>query len=239
MKRWQISLVLLLSIVAAVTTVAYGGHTTFSPAAWRHAPDSIFPFWSREGLLHQFAAKTELVGLERARVTALLGPPGKTFELFYPASGPVGSSDIYRLSARNDRSFRIDYGVDGKVTKDFVDTAPCECRGCAELPTTPDRVMPIEVLNKFLADDRKQAARTELTVAALEAALGRPGRHATATVTVGQVWVDFVDAWRIAGENARFFFADGHAPLTSWKSFDDAIVTSYAVVTMRPQCLAP
>lgn len=44
--------------------------------------------------------------------------------------------------------------------------------------------------------------------------------------------------WRIAGENDRFFFADGHAPLRSWKSFDDAIVMSYAVVTMRPHCLA-
>lgn len=237
-KRWRISLFLLLAIIAAIAAVAHDGHGTFSPAAWRQAADSHFPFWSREGLLDQFAAKTELVGLERARVTALLGPPGKSFELFYPASGPVGVTDIYRLSARNDRSFRIDYGVDGKVIKDFVDATPCECRGCAELPTTPDLVMPIEALNNFLAEDRTQGARTQLTVAGLEAALGRPGRRATATVTRGQVWVEFVDAWRIAGENDRFFFADGHEPLRSWKSFEDAIVMSYAVVTMRPQCLA-
>jgi hypothetical protein len=136
MKRWRISVALLLSIGAAIAAVAYGGHTTFSPAAWRQAPDSIFPFWSREGLLHQFAAKTVLVGLERARVTALLGPPGKTFELFYPASGPVGSSDIYRLSARNDRSFRIGYGVDGKVIKISWTRHPASV---ADAPNSPRR----------------------------------------------------------------------------------------------------
>jgi hypothetical protein len=134
MERWRTSLVLLLSIVAAVTVVAYGGHTTFSPAAWRQAPNSYSPFWSRKGLLEQLAAKTMFLGLERERVIALLGSPGKAVKFYYPASGAVGSADIYRLSASNDRSFRIDYDIDGKVARDVVDTSPCECRGCAELP---------------------------------------------------------------------------------------------------------
>jgi hypothetical protein len=203
--------------------------------AWLQAPKSQGAHWNREPQLDRIVAGIKLEGMTRAKVLSLLGQPGYS-QHDYPGPTRV---DGYRLSAKNDKTFRVDYDREDKVTGDMIDSGPCNCPFC----TTSAPVLPAAVLNKSgLMDARRyEYVPSDLTVAVFEKKLGGPGQRDSSLNTVGgQVWLGYSDTWRISGSPNQFLIADGHVPARTAPAgeISDKPVESWAVVSFAPECLA-
>jgi hypothetical protein len=113
---------LLLALVS--TPIRAEDPAPFSLEAWQQAADSKAPEWSRRDLLDQFAATTTINGMTREELRRRLGAPGIAEAIYFPGEGPQGGIDFYRLSAKNEDSFRVDYDAEGKVTGNVIEASP-------------------------------------------------------------------------------------------------------------------
>lgn len=188
-------------------------------------------------MLKPLATEHDLKGMTRREVIALLGEPGYADESYFDGHLDY-RIDLYGLSAKNDKSLRVDYDRGDKVTAYDVEGPPCACPDCADVG--PDKIVPMETLSRAVLTKHRETSNEEITIAQLEARLGRPGQRSSMMNQVGgQVWVNYEDIWRIANSDHRFFLASGHAPRTQWKSFEDAGMLSYSVISLTLECLTP
>jgi hypothetical protein len=62
--------------------------------------------------------------MTREELRRRLGAPGIAEAIYFPGEGPQGGIDFYRLSAKNEDSFRVDYDAEGKVTGNVIEASP-------------------------------------------------------------------------------------------------------------------
>jgi TPR repeat protein len=222
----------------------------FSAEAWRQAPLSS-PDWSREQMVRQFvdAFKTldqpayvmAPTGLDRARVLSLLGQPGHSDEEYDLHGGLRGSVDEYRLSARNDHLYQIEYDANRKVVGGIILSDGCNLDlssfddAPAIMKQTLDRFA-TESASKGMAMDSKP-----MTIAQFEAWVGTPGKHLSSSYTAGgQLWNGYEVWWRVADNSHRYLTASGSVANRDWKEdkFGEETINGYDVVTLLPDCLA-
>lgn len=200
--------------------------------AWFGAPKTQGSHWNREPQLDRMVAGVELTGMPRAKVLDLFGQPGYSVEN-YPGHSRI---DEYRLSAGNDKNFRIDYNAEGNVTGDFIESSPCNCPLC----TTKAPLLSAAVLKKngLLQD---QPPSQNLTVTAFEKKLGSQGQlDLSHNVVGGQMWLNYSETWRISDTPNQFLIADGHVPARTapTNEIGDKLIESWALVSFAPECLA-
>jgi hypothetical protein len=229
--RSFIGVAFLISVLACKATQ----HDTASAReAWLRAPNSHSWFWNREPQLDRIFADVKLEGMTRTQVLNLLGQPGYS-QVTYPG---VTRFDEYRLSAKNNQNFRIDYDYDGKVTENMIESSPCSCRLCtADVPAVPSAVLQKTGL---LSGKRDDTVPPSLTMAVLDKKLGHTGKiDSSRNVVGGQVWFNYSETWRIDGSPNQFLIADGHV---TWRDAptDEVAgkpVGAWALITFAPECL--
>ena len=200
-------------------------------AEWLQAPKTQAANWDREPLLDKLVAGSNLNGYSRARVLGIFGQPGYSADLI----SDQGRMDEYRLSAANDKAFRIDYDADNKVTSYMVEASGCQCPLCAaDAPVLSEAVLK----NSSLM--RASTSPGSFTMAELEKILGRAGKVDLAHNTVGgQVWLDYSETWHLEGQPHQFLIVDGHTPARDapMDEFRDKTALSWATVNFAPECL--
>ncbi|MDI3469166.1 MAG: hypothetical protein OJF62_001229 [Pseudolabrys sp.] len=231
---------------AAPQTQASG---KFSAEAWRQAPLASLN-WSREAMVRQFVDEYKtsdqgyemaLAGLDRTRILSLLGKPGSSDEDYDLHGGLWSINDEYRLSARNDHSYRITYGANRKVTASLVeDGCNLDLSSFSDAPT-----IPAAAIGKFAAGNPEAKATLfdskKMTIAQFEASIGAPGKHLSSTSVVGgMAWVGYEVSWRFDDGSHRYLTVSGHVARSNWKEdkFDEETINGYSVVTLLPDCLA-
>jgi hypothetical protein len=208
---------------------------------WQHAVDPHSPKWSREALLNRMLADTRVEDLDRQQVLALLGPPGYASESYFPGQGLSGRVDAYRLSAKNDRSFRVNYQASGKVARGGIEPGPCACPRCGDLAGNTDIILQDAIVTDLLTSKLVSDQLSSTKIAELEELVDHPGKRAVQHATAGgQAWVDYYVIWRIAGGGGdHFLIGSGHVQSRDWRSFEDAKVETYDLVTVNAECQAP
>lgn len=191
--------------------------------------------WNREQDIAPILNGRQIEGMSRAAVLNLFGDPGYS-AVNYPGSSRI---DEYRLSAKNNRVFRIDYGRDGVAESGWVEEGACNCPICeADSPAVS-----IETIRRAGLLKDRGFIDGSLTVRKLEQQLGAPGSWDSGTHTAGgQVWLSYSDTWRITGQPSQsdqYLIADGHTPFRGFQpgKEKDLGVDSWAVVTFIPNCL--
>jgi hypothetical protein len=226
----------VVAIVCALAVLASEPLKKVPPGiSWRAAV-GMGSGWNREQFIGPILNGRPIEGMPRTRVLELFGNPGYS-STDYPGTTRI---DQYRLSAKNDRTFRIDYDREGKVTGDSIEDGPCDCPICrADSPSVS-----IETIRKAGLLQQREFIDGSLTVGKLEAQLGQPGSWSAGNSTAGQqVWFGFSDTWRITGGQAtpdEYFIADGHTPFLNYRRLGSEkrlAVDSWAVVTFAPGCL--
>lgn len=189
--------------------------------------------WNREQFLAPILDGRHLEGTPRYKVLSLFGNPGYT-AVNYPGTTRI---DEYRLSAKNDRVFRIDYDHEGNVQYYSVEDGPCDCPICR----TDAPAVSLETIQHAGLLRQREFNDGSLTIKKLEKQLGKAGSLDSDQSTVGgMVWFTFSDTWRVADRQDHYFVADGHVP---WSTLNiekpkDSSVLSWSVVTYAPGCLA-
>jgi hypothetical protein len=200
--------------------------------AWLFAPKSQEAKWNRQPLLDRLLAGLDLVGKPRANVMSLLGRPGYSAKL-YPQRSEI---DMYRLSAANDQSFRLDYDAGNVVTADMIDRSPCSCDFCtAEAPVLSAVAMTKSGLT------RPSFGQDGLTMSAFESMLGERGKlRLSRDVAGGQMWLNYIEFWRVEGAPHQFLIVSGHTPSRDAPTNDvgGKRVESWALISFAPDCLA-
>ena len=210
---------------------------------WKIAP-SMGGYWNREQHLATIFAKRRLEGMSRRDVLKLLGQPGYS-AIIYPGNTRI---DEYRLSAKNDLSYRIDYEPDskyiddGKAHGDYIESSACSCPACAaDAPAVP-----LATLRKtgLLSLKNDATIPADLRIATLEKQLGGGKVESSRGIAGGMVWFNYSETWRVNhidadGSTNQFFIADGHVP---WRDApNDEIsgqpIGGWSVVTFAPECL--
>jgi hypothetical protein len=236
-RNWPAFAVIALFAIAGGCDETAAPPQAFSSAAWLQAPGSSAD-WSRVALLRQFAAETNINGLAREEVVRLLGEPGMTNEIFYPGKGFQGRIDFYRLSAKNEDSFRIDYDAADKVSGNSIEARPCFCALCAA--STASTEVKADALHSSVLAPAPDGEYATQSFAALAALVGGPGTRSTTEVRIGsQTWAIYSEIWRVANEAHRFFTAAGRAPLRQQQPHDEASVGDYGLIRNWPECLHP
>jgi hypothetical protein len=210
---------------------------------WRIAV-GLGPTWDREQYLTAIFSKRKLEGMSRTEVLKLLGQPGYS-AIVYPGNTRI---DEYRLSAKNDRSYRIDYELDSKniyddrAHGDYIESSACSCPACA----TDAPAVPIATLQKtgLLNLKRDATVPANLRMSTLEKQLGRGKVQSSRDVTGGMVWFNYSETWRVNHNDAdgspnQFFIADGHVP---WRDAPNDEISGqptggWSVVSFAPECL--
>ena len=232
-----ISAILILSGVspANANDAAFG---SFSALAWRNAPNQDPQDWSRESLLAGLPSLEQMQQQARATIIARLGMPGISYELYTPGMGRQARLDIYRLSAKNDRVFRIDYDAKDRLKSDEVESSSCGCPLCSQVPADTNAIVAMRVLARtaLMGSGPYPAVTTRRQVEVLLGHAGQP--HSVIEQIGGQAWVDYSDIWRIAGAGERFFIASGYVTVRDRETREDAElpITSYAIATVGPDC---
>jgi hypothetical protein len=202
---------------------------------WRTA-NGVGNTWNREQFIEPILNGKQIEGMTRAKMIQLFGDPGYT-AVNYPGSSRI---DEYRLSARNNRIFRVDYGRDGIAVHGWVEDGACDCPICkADAPTVA-----AETLNRTTLL-KQEFVDSELTIARLEKQLGASGSWNSGSSTAGgQVWLGYSDTWRLTSGSSqaqpnRFFIADGHTPMRDFQfgKEKELQVGSWAIVTWIPGCM--
>jgi hypothetical protein len=228
---------LLVLVVARTSGGAAETLGRFSPEAWRNAASQQSDDWSREPLLKQFAAGTDIRAMPRAEVIHWLGAPGVSQQIYSPGEGARGRIDVYRLSAKNDDSFRIDYDDGDKVTANAIEPRACACELCA-LTRADAASLPVEMLEGSVLKKDPDGLRKSVTLAEVEKNLGRPGQHHSEDARIGgRMWEISTALWHVSGNPRRFFIASGTVPTTDRKEFDQVLVENFALVEAWPECL--
>jgi len=225
----------LICVIAMYgTTYGADGSKFFSPEAWRQAAEATDD-WSREAMVSQLETANQLSGMDRTKVIALLGTPGYAARRFSMGVGSLGHYDMYRLSTKNDRAYVIVYDASDKVTNERIETQACACPLCtADAPAISDAGFRTTLLKE---EDVRQ--NRNVTIAAFEALVGKPGTHSSKTDMAGaQLWVNYTDVWRVAGKDHDFLLAEGKHQAKDWSSdtFGEGLVSAYAFITLTPEC---
>ena len=238
-RAWQcgvaLGLGLLVCGVLEMLACSAASPVGLSPRdAWLSAPKLQGARWNREKELDRLVAGRNLAGKTRAEMVREFGEPGYSW-LDYPGGSRI---EEYRLSAKNDTAFRVDYDEDGKVHEDSIESSGCVCLLCkADAPAVPMGV----VQGSGLLKKGDGYVPSGLTMAQVEGKLGSRGRVETSrNVMGGQVWFGYSETWRIGDRPGEWFEADGHV---SWRNApDDSVgkqpVESWSVMTFAPDCLA-
>jgi hypothetical protein len=214
---------------------AHAVQAGFSPQAWRGAVDSKSSTWSRKELLSQFYNQYRLEGMPRVRVIELLGEPAIAYEL-YPVSDQRERIDVYRLSAKNEDSLRIEYNTQDKVSSAFVDTRSCKAEAFAGAAPVAEKVLISATLEKVLEKYSREQI-TSMQISQLEALIGKSDKNwSRKSLVGGQTWMYYNYVWRLSVNGRRVFTAYGHVPLRNWDE-TGARVHSYAIISMGPDCL--
>jgi len=221
----------LISLLACNATQR---DTTSAREAWLETSKSHSPFWNREPQLDRIVAGVKLEAMTRAQALSLFGQPGYS-QVTYPGATRF---DEYRLSAKNNRNFRIDYDYDGNVREDMIESSPCSCRLCtANVPSVPYAALQKGGLVSGRRDD---TVSPSLTMAVLNIKLGHAGKiDSSRNVMGGQVWFNYSETWLIEGSPNQFLIADGHVPWRDAPTDEvaDKPVESWALITFAPECL--
>ncbi len=199
---------------------------------WLQAPKTQGANWNRAPLMERLMKGLDMTGMPRAKVLALLGPAGYTAE-DYPGPSRI---EIYRLSAANDKSLRVDYDSADKVLGYFVESSACSCDACA----AGAPVLPSAVLDKS-GLTRTTAAQRSLTMSAFEKLVGRPGQlNLSHNQVGGQMWLNYSETWRVGGAPHQFLIVDGHTPARDgpMDAIADKPAYSWALVSIAPDCIA-
>jgi hypothetical protein len=225
--------VLLTSCTSGLAAETLSG---FSPEAWQEAADAQSDTWSREPLLKQFAGSTDIRAMSRAEIIRSLGEPGVTQQIYSPGEGPRTRIDLYRLSAKNDDSFRIEYDAKDNVSADFVEPRSCACELC-ELARADTGSVRMEALEgTILKED--PGGQQSIAMSELERRVGIPGKHHTAEARIGgQMWAIYSALWRLADKPRGFLIVTGTAPLREQRDFDQVRVENFAIAEAWPECL--
>ncbi|HUC49123.1 MAG TPA: tetratricopeptide repeat protein [Xanthobacteraceae bacterium] len=230
---------------------------TFSLQAWQAAPRPSGE-WSRLDLARRFLKATRLEGSERGQVLTLLGEPGYSgVEYDSLGAGPIGGSDFYRLTDKNDWVLGVVYDAANKVTRAMIDNSSCDCYVCdKQAPTVPNDVVNDVVAKK---DNTKQAgnsftgfhqANPSMSIAGFESLIGRGGKRLlhydpgsnTDPRLPSNARSDYDDVWRIDGGGPhRFLDASGTrlGGLLDKNLLGERTVNSYTIIKMYPECLPP
>jgi hypothetical protein len=200
--------------------------------AWLQAPKLHGAHWDREAALKRLLSGAKLEGMSRTQALSLLGAPGYSAKIY-----PGGErTDEYRLSAANEKSFRIDYNAKGSLTGEFIEDSPCECPLChADVPAISAAMVEKGGLprGEFLTET--------ITMATVEKKLGSKGEiHLVDSQAGGQMWLNYSETWRISDAPGRFLIVDGHVPLRSapTRKIGDQPLGSWAMVSYTLECLA-
>jgi hypothetical protein len=229
---WLLVLLILCTSGSAAETPS-----GFSPEAWRKAADPQSDTWSREPLLRQFAGSADISAMSRAEIIHWLGEPGVTQQIYDPGEGPRGRIDFYRLSAKNDHSFRIDYDAKDKVSVNFIEASPCTCELC-ELARAHAGSVRMEALEGSLL--KAPEGLRSITMSELERRVAVSGQQHTAEARIGgRMWVIYSELWRVTGKPHGFFIVTGTVPRTEQKEFDQVPVENFALIEASPECLPP
>ena len=199
---------------------------------WLQAPKTQGANWDRTALMERLMKGSDLTGMPRAKVLALLGPAGYVAEM-YPGATRI---ENYRLSAANKTSLRVDYDSGQKVTRYSVDSSSCSCEVC----TAAAPVLPAAVLDKS-GMMRPAAAPRNFTMSAIEKLLGRQGKVDLSHNQVGgQMWLNYSETWLVSGARHQFLIVDGHTPARNapMEAVGDKPVYSWALISYAPDCLA-
>ena len=232
-----VSAMLILSgiVTAGARDAVFGA---FSASAWRDAPSRDPRNWSREPLLAGLPGLAQMQTQDRAAIIARLGMPGNSDELYTPGMGRQSRLDIYRLSARNDRVFRIDYDAKDRLKSDAVEASACGCPLCSEVPAKAGATLAMDTLAHSVLTGSGDVA-TPATKSQVERLLGHGG-HSYAAIhqAGGQAWAGYGEVWRIAGPGERFFIASGDVTARDRAARPDAQlpITGYAIITVGPDC---
>lgn len=207
---------------------------------WKIAP-GMGDYWNREQHLPAIFAKRRLEDMSRRDVLRLLGQPGYS-AVIYPGNTRI---DIYRLSAKNDRSYRIDYEPDSKYVDDgkahgnVIESGPCSCPTCAT--DAPSVLMETVHKTGLLNLENDATVPPNLKMSTLETQLGSGRIRSSRNMAGGMVWFNYSETWRIEkdGSPSQYFLADGHVP---WRDApnDDISgqhVGGWSVITFSPNCL--
>ena len=175
---------------------------------------------------------------DRATIIAHLGTPGISYELYAPGKGRQRRLDLYRLSAKNDRVYRVIYDAEDRVDREDVDTGPCRCALCSQASPDEHAAVTMEVLARvvLVPNPGTSSFTTKGRVDGLVVQPGRP--YATTDQAGGQAWSNYGEVWRIAGTASRFFIASGSVPVRDRETRPDAElpIHSYTIVTAGPEC---
>jgi hypothetical protein len=225
--------VLLTSCTSGLAAETLSG---FSPEAWQKAVDPQSGTWSREPLLRQFAGSNDIRAMSRVEIIRSLGEPGITRKIYGPGEGFLQRIDFYRLSAKNDDAFRIDYDVKDQVTGDFIEASSCTCELC-ELARADANSVGMDALEDSILKDDPDG-RQSVTMSELERRVGIRGKHHTAEARIGgQMWVTYSALWRVADKPRGFLIVSGAVPRREEKEFDQVPVENFALVEAWPECL--
>jgi hypothetical protein len=236
-RRYWLGTAVASLLAAGVSVAGEDSPQSFSPEAWQRTAQSTGGNWSREAMIQHFELTQALKGAPRARLLALLGPPGYSSEQFGLGSALHVRFDIYRLSAQIDRSYVLNYDAQDKLVRGVIDGTACACPLCSEAAPNSSAA--------HLRERLREAGRAEsgqgLSVLEFEALMGGPGMHATSTdMAGGQRWTHYSDVWRISAKPPQFLLAEGARPTRDWDdaAFGEARLFSYTLVTVMPHCLA-
>jgi hypothetical protein len=237
----QLAPVLLLGLFPVSSLHAQNMATTVTLETWQRAADPHTPGWSREVLLGTMLKATRVEALDRQQMLAMLGPPGFASESYYPGQGLVARIDHYRLSAKNNRSYRVDYDPSGKVLNNAIEGSPCACPLCRGLFDNTDIIVEDAAVTDLLTDKIVSDDHRNILVTELEQLVGHAGKRSSASSTVGgQVWRNYQVTWRISGGGGEHFLVgSGRVAEHAWQSYEDARVESYELITLTAECEAP
>jgi hypothetical protein len=157
--------------------------------------------------------------------------------LHVEGEGSHSRIDFYRLSAKNDDSFRVDYDGENKVTGDLIEARSCACELCA-LARADAGSVPMEALEGSILKKDPDGFHSSITMSELERRVGIPGKHHTAEARIGgRMWDIYSALWRVADKPLGFLIVSGTIPRTEQKEFDQVAVENFALVEAWPECL--
>lgn len=233
--------VLGVACAVVVFDLPYGhaAKAKFSQQAWREAVDLQSSDWSREDLLSQLYKQYKLKGMKREMVLELLENPAVSSEL-YPGSKQRERTDIYRLSAKNTKSFRIEYDAPDRVTgSPLIDFRPCKAKLFIGPAPEADKFLTMAVLRKSLLEKYTLKQITKMTVKEVETLLGNADKGWEDSPFGGEREVNYL--WRLSADGRRVFVVNARVPSRTRETYawemPAARIRSYAIVSMGPDCL--
>jgi hypothetical protein len=203
---------------------------------WIQAGTSTSSDWSREALLNQILGRSKVE--TREQVSALLGPPDYTVEEYHAGYGATDRFDIYRLSAKNDRSYNITYEPSGEIQHQEIENRPCGCPSCEKAAKAANAALSSQTVSDFMVT-LKGAPSVPQMLSTIELSLGNPGvKKIDLDVPRGrQFWAFYSATWPIADNDHHFLMASGSMPMVHYSWDKDLPIDSYSLIAVTNECL--